>query len=403
MLICNGTINGVTYEDKAVSAKLIADKFGVPDLSDGKPGMFKLIMGTNLIKVDRNNGGYAVAPAWKMDPTFTLSTPEGSLTIRYAESSAPSRDGRKYTPRKVSLVRGTEFFSVDHTKIDLFVWTWLNPKNKTSPFSRRPLYSHYDPEAAAAAENKSLEAIFALQSEILSMPETDLRMRAAGLSYSVAGNRYDFRASVSLPIMQVRNILQKNLLNHRDVFISAWKNAGSSLSGMVAMAEATGVLKRETTKSGILWRYSDSFGGASICVAEVNAEPLQTLITELNASPYHITTIRNLLAEVSKSDQPKEAVKTAPKATPKQADVPKEEEPEEVQVNLKSLISEAIDKGIVAFDEESGSINQLRTDGVKRKTLATSYSRNGWMDDLEVAMHNDPSITQTLIKALKKG
>lgn len=399
MLICNGTINGVTYEDKAVPAKLIADKFGVPDISDGKPGMFQLIMGTNLIKVDRNNGGYAVTPAWKMDPTFTISTKEGSLTIRYAESSAPSRDGRRYTPRKVSLVRGIEFFSVDNTKIDLFVWTWLNPKNKTSPFARRPLYAHYDPEAAASAENKSLEAIFALQSEILSMNEADLRMRAAGLSYSIAGNRYDFRASVSLPIMQVRNILQKNLLNHRETFISAWKNAGSSLSGMVAMAEATGVLKRETTKSGVLWRYSDKFGGASICVAEVNAEPLQTLITELNASPYHITTIRNLLSDTSKSDNGTPPAKPAVK----QVEAPAPPNPEEDAVNLKDLIAEAIDKGIVAFDEESGSINQLRTDGVKRKTLATSYSRNGWMDDLEAEMHNDPSITQTLIKALKKG
>lgn len=303
MLVINGTVNGTLYEEKSVKPEVLIKAFKIPPMN-GTPKTFKLILGTNLMRKDRNNpGSVLITPGLKMGPEFTVTTNDGSLTIRYATSKTPIPGGGgtyRYMPKKMSFIKGQESFYFGDDRIEEYVWAFLHPSNKQSPFSkpnRPPSYQYFDPVEEALNTGKKLMGKMDVMQAIMVMEEQELRLRAAGLSYLFGTSRISFPGAAKIETGILRSQLIQAANAHEDSFLDAWAASGDSVIGLAKIAEAAGVIQQVPVNGGTEWRFSQQYGGARIAFAYKDQDPLSILVSELSVNQSSYTNrIKSLIS-----------------------------------------------------------------------------------------------------------
>ena len=304
MLLVSGTIKGTHYEEKPVQASLLIDAFGIPPMN-GNPKTFKLIMGTNAMRKDRSNPGeLLVSPGQMMGPQYSVNTSEGTLTIRFYTSRQVITGGGgtyRYTPKKMTFIRGEERFFFMPDRIDEYVWAYLHPLCYQSPFkkSNKPsVYTYFDPEAEAATQTAFMAKKVGLMQVITLMPDSELRTRAAGLTYMFGTRRISFSnaANPKISVAIIKNNLINALNSHEQKFIDAWGSAESSVVGVVKMAESLEIIEQKQISGGMEWRFHQNYGGARICTATKDQDPLSVLVGEVTGQyQYYMGKLKNLI------------------------------------------------------------------------------------------------------------
>lgn len=411
MIIANGTINGKEYLDAPVPLNVLKDfiikqnpGFSFPEAGNGKPITFRVLPNSNIMRVDRRNlGRKAVTPAWYMAPDFTINTNEGSISLRYADTRIPGTNGARYTPKKVLLVKGREFFTIRDNNLDLTVWTILNPKCKTSPYARLPKYEHYDEAKESRKGMDNLLKMSAVQNEILTMAESDLRRRAAAVSYTNgAGNRVVFSTATKVEVDILRVALIRRLNADGDRFISAWALSESSLEGLVKVAQSLGILEYSKMKAGGgQWRYAPNYGGESIVNVREKADPIKAIITELTVNASHkVPSIEKLVKMVS-APAPEKVVdeEIIPANDAKIAQTPDAYEPEVdseesfeyvEEDKIREVVERAFALNILELDIEKGQIYILNSKGNKWRPLFAPEIPESWRDEVVPFLIMDP-------------
>lgn len=359
MLIISGNVNGEIFEEKVVTNKFVMDKFGVPPIKGA--AVFR-VTSSSHVKRNRGDGRVLVTPGKKVTPAFTVSTPEGQFTLRYAETKQLAKGGigHVYTPKKVQMLSGDDSFSVTDQNIDLYVWLYLHPYNKVSPFERSSIYTYWDPIADAKKGMDAVQAEIDLIMEMSGMNSSDLRLRAAGMHYRarVGGSvaTITIPGATSSPIEVVRVNLMQALKRDGKAFIDAWNSTESSVLGIARMAEQLGIIEQKPVGQNIVWAYSHEYGGAKIVSVRNDADPQQMLISELTARYNdYIPNLRNLIS-LSAPSTP-EATKPLPETAPKK---------DAVLLVDDMTLAQVIESGndtIIAYDRSSQSVWTLDKNG----------------------------------------
>lgn len=371
MLYVSGNLGGTFYEDKAVPYTKFVELFNIPMPRPGMPMMFK-VEGKKVKREDKNNGGTNYTPGRKEYPAFTVNTTEGPLTVRYAETRTPQGNGVfKYMPRKVLLVAGTEFTTVTADQPDKAVFFYLHPRCSTSPWARRTLYRHYDPEAEAERQNLQLEQNSSVISEIFSLPENTLRLRAAGIKYRVQNTEVDISNAATIGAAQLRQMLARFVMNHGQRFVQAWDESKYNLRGLTRMAIHYGVIRQEVGRDNVRWVFNEDNGGGTIVSARKGQDALAVLLTEFNATAQQSidTLMRALQAHLFV--ETKEA---------------KKEDVAETEMSIPALVDAAAEIG--ALTMEGSQIFTTKTNGAKNLLITTVTDVSLWKEEMVKFLSN---------------
>jgi hypothetical protein len=318
-LIINGTVGGRFYNDEQIKASVLIDAFKVPAMN-GKPRTFKLIEGTRVFRKDRSNPGEVlVTPGKMINPEFTVTTSEGTISLRYYTNRTPIPGGGgtyRYMPKKMTFIKGETMFYFGPERVEEYVWAYLHPQNAKSPFKKAnkpPVYSYFDAEESAMAQMDFLGKKVDLMQIIATMKENELRMRAAGLTYIFNTRRISFSnaANPNISVAIIRNNLITALTQHEQKFIDAWGSADTSVVGIAKMAEALNIVEQKPISGGIEWRFHQNYGGARICTATKDQDSLSVLVGEITGQyQFYVPKLKNLI-DVVGGDTPEVEDKAA--------------------------------------------------------------------------------------------
>lgn len=307
-LIINGSVGGRFYNDEPIKASVLIDAFKVPPMN-GKPRTFRLIEGTRVFRKDRSNPGEVlVTPGKMINPEFTVTTSEGTISLRYYTNRTPIPGGGgtyRYMPKKLSFIKGDTMFYFGPERVEEYVWAYLHPQNSKSPFkkpNKPPVYAYFDAEEAAITQMDFLGKKVDLMQIIATMKESELRMRAAGLTYLFNNRRISFNnaANPNISVAIIRNNLITALTQHEQRFIDAWGSADASVIGVARMAEALNIIEQKPISGGIEWRFHQNYGGARICTATKEQDALSVLVGEITGQYQHyVPKLKNLIDVVS--------------------------------------------------------------------------------------------------------
>ena len=381
MLICNGTINGVTYEEKQVNAKVLIEAFGVPQMN-GIPKVFRLIPGMGLMREDRSNPGETlITPGRAFGTAFTVTTNEGSLNIRFSTSRTPIPGGGgtyRYSPKKMNFIKSSATFSFPPERVEEYVWAYLHPKNKKSPFAKKPQYEYFDPAEDARKQMDDVRKIGELTQVIATMPEAEMRLRAAGLTYMWGNRRVSFPGATKVDQSIVRAKLIESLNVHKKAFIEAWNNAENSVVGVVMMAQSLNIIEQVAVPGGVAWQYTKAYGGSRICVASTNQNPIDVIVSEITAQ--YAVYFNRLKAFI---DQASHANQAQPEVTPRQSDVP-ENLTKEFLANLdvEGFVNLCADREFIGFERTNSTVYVLRSNGTLNRPLLTVKTPKDWKSEL---------------------
>lgn len=386
MLIANGTLKGQFYDEAQIKPQVLIDAFGIPPMN-GQPKTFRLKAGMGLIRKDRSNPGeILITPGKAMSPYFTVTTPEGSLSLRYATNRQPIKGGGgyKYTPNKVKSIAGYAEFFFGPNQIEEYVWHYLNPKNAKSPFARAPQYEYFNAAEDAQKEMVYLSAQNDLMQAIFSMPEHELRLRAAGLTFIADGRRVQFNGALTAEVAVIRQRLIKALTDYGRYFIDAWSTAETSVLGVVKMAENLNIIGQYQLAGGTEWRYTEQYGGARIAFANAGQDPLQVLISEVTVQYAVLFPKLKGLVDIAGGISKKASVQ-APVAKP----VPITAEAVSALPAL-DLIELAESKEAIAFERGAQKVYSLNPNGSLNKPILPQVkSAKQWRTELAEFLQTD--------------
>lgn len=321
MLILNGNLKGTEYNESQVNAKVLIEAFGIPPMN-GKPKTFRLIQGAGAMRKDRSNPGeILVSPGQMKNPVFTINTHDGTLSVRYCTQRTiiPGGNGAvRYLPKKLSFIKGESQFYFGPERVEEYVWAYLHPDNKRSPFrkpNKPPMYEYFDPEEDAKRDMAFMAKKVELMQEITLMPENDVRMRGAGLTYLVDAKRisFPFAANKNISDAVVRAKLIECLNNHGQRFIDAWEASGNSVVGVVKLAENLNIIVQSSITGGFEWRFHSNFGGTRICTGTKEQDPIGVIVNEVTGQyDKYMTKLKHLIEVASDNSTPGEPSKKEP-------------------------------------------------------------------------------------------
>ncbi len=381
MLICNGTINGVTYEEKQVNAKILMDHFGVPPMN-GIPKIFRLIPGMGLLREDRSNPGETlITPGRAFGTAFTVTTDEGSLNIRFSTSRTPIPGGGgtyRYSPKKMNFIKSSATFSFPPERVEEYVWAYLHPKNKRSPFAKKPQYEYFDPAEDARKQMDEIRKIGELTQAIAIMPEAEMRLRAAGLTYIVGSRRVSFPGATKADQSVVRAKLIEALNLHKKSFIEAWNNAENSVVGVVMMAQSLNIIEQIAVPGGVAWQYTKEYGGTRICVASTNQNPIDVIVSEVTAQySVYFNRFKAFIDQATHSNQ------VAPEITPRQPDAPETLTKDFLSaMDAEGFVNLCADREFIGFERTASAVYVLRSNGTLNRPILTVTTPKNWKSEL---------------------
>lgn len=372
MLIVNGTVGGQTYDNQVVKAETLMNAFSIPKL-DGRPATFRLIPGYGLMRPDRSNPGeMLIAPAKRINPEFTVSTSDGTLSIRYATNRTPIPGGGgtfNFRPKKMEFISGSSHFYFDEKRIEEYVWAYLHPNNRKSPFARNPKYEYFSAEADAIREMEVLGKQNELIQSIFTMDDAELRLRSAGLVYHIGAKTVQFPGSASLQPAVIKQRLIQALTRDGRHFIDAWASSETSVLGVVRMAESLGIIEQAQMTGGVEWRYTANYGGARIAFATSQQNPLQVLIGEVTAmySTYY-PKLRSLIEVAGGAVVTKSGISSSPLAT---------EAPE------MPFVDRLLEADLISFERTNGTVHQIKANGNLGAPIFKVENKGAWKTELK--------------------
>lgn len=414
MLLVSGTIKGTHYDEKPVQASLLIDAFNIPPMN-GAPKVFKLIEGTSAMRKDRSNPGeILVSPGQMLGPQYSVNTPEGTLSIRFYSSRQVIPGGAgtyRYTPKKVTFIRGESKFYFTPDRIDEYVWAYLHPNCYQSPFkkSNRPsVYSYHDPEEQARIETAfTAKKMELMQVIMLGLGEQELRTRAAGLTYMFNNRRISFSnaANPKISVSIVKNNLINALNAHEQRFIDAWNSSEGSVVGVVKMAESLGIIEQHPTSLGTEWRFHQNYGGARICTATKDQDSLSVLVGEVTGQYNHYMTklkglidvasggtavIEEVAPKVIEKEVIKEVVKEVEKIVYRDAaptgPLSKTEIDELANLDFVEYCEK---RDIIALDRAKNQVCKLNKKGAIERPIVKVESLNKWREEFAAYLNED--------------
>lgn len=372
MLIVNGTIGGQTYDNSIVKAETLMNAFSIPPL-DGRPATFRLIEGYGLMRRDRSNPGeMLIAPAKRINPEFTVSTSNGTISIRYAtnRTAIPGGGGTyRFTPKKMEFINGSSHFYFDEKRIEEYVWAYLHPNNRKSPFSRNPKYEYFSAEADAIKSMEMLTKQNELIQTIFAMPDAELRLRSAGLVYHVGPKTVQFPGSANLQIAVIKQRLIEALTRDGRHFVDAWASSETSVLGVVRMAESLGIIEQVQMSGGVEWRYTANYGGARIAFATSQQNPLQVLVGEVTSMYATYYPKIKALIEVAGGGVAAQVV-DKPARTPE----PIPEMP---------LVDRLMEADLISFERTTGTVHQIKANGNLGAPIIKVENKGAWKSELK--------------------
>lgn len=341
MLKYTGVLNGEAVEGQVVSAKEIAEQFGI-ELPT------KLVI--RRIAKGRDRFGQLKGGDSLSVPTVFYGNMEGegSFELRYYSREINQRDGIRFLPHKLK-VANTKTFNM-RSELEIAVFLLLHPWNSHSPFaSKRTHFEVYDRDEENKARIAKETQIANLRKEI---------MEADGEAIMRVCRGIDIR-NVQVPIQPDEASARLTLLDLTAKYPgqvgAAMKDNRVAIRGLAGLAIDRGLVNQKQNR----WAYKDGTTAAEIGAGE---EPFSALVAWL----YNADNIASFTKRIH-ADGVKNAVvetKFIPTAAV-EAEV----------IDPKELVKRALEAGVLYIDTVVSKVFLVR-DGVTQKIPIASGVNN---------------------------
>lgn len=307
MFVLTGTVGGKAYNNAEISAKDLAEIFGL-DVS--KAVEFGYV--ARRVVKDRLNGGVRKPNGIALKTRFDGTYNGQSVSIHYYRNKIAIDNNRfNYLPNTVGF---SENRYHPEEKMDALVFLLLHPFNENSPIkgSGAKYYRVIDRQRDAQKKRQEFGRIAEIRAEILEMQDAEPnRLRAMGRGLVLPGG-YRARIQDFTTMDEVAVSLIEMLEQHKSAFITAWQSPATELQGMIQTCFDKGVLK--VNNSGNIGHVSWSKTGELLCKYQTNSDLLSQVVAHvLNHEEINLPRLRQEL----RGDEPKSNVKTKAAAVEK--------------------------------------------------------------------------------------
>ncbi len=285
MLVISGILGGVQYDEAPVSVDKIREALGIPAIN--KYAEFRV--SPERVKTD-GFGQIHFPPSTFISTVANIQIgAENAFTLRYTENRKAAGAGTfTYSDTRIKDFVGQALALGDERpqEREKYVFFYLNPRCSSSPAyteSKEPLYFLYDRAGESEKTVAKYQLIGEIGQEILTMDNSRLRIKAAGLRYRTAkGGQMSVDASDVVSEGELRGRLSELLHADPQSFADAWRDDTNHLRGLVMYGIEKGVILQSSNGSGsITWRWSDAQGGREMVVASRQEDPFVVLLTEI--------------------------------------------------------------------------------------------------------------------------
>lgn len=404
MLIVSGTLpSGKTVFEEVIPPQEMIKEFSVPPM--GKYAEFRI--DSRFTKRDAETGEIRVGRAQSFVPAYTISTPNGSVNIRYADTRLPDGPGSfKYSltgeggaTNRMMDFRDEMFVFNQPSQVEKFIWYFLHPLNGSNPFKKQNgqyRYWYLDRETEARKKLDLQRAVESIKSEIMDKDEPTIRVYAAGLSYKVNGIERTMPNLDTASISQLRLMLLDRLNADGEAFVQAWRTGNNSLYGMIVFAVDKGLIRVRRFQGGASWVWNtESHKDAPIANITTSEPEMATLKRVFNDNYENLVPILQSAINALR-------VKEIELPTD---DIMATQEELTMSVLLNKgwdwIVSQAMLKGLLAFDYNTGSVRAI-VNGKMEQDLYTAINPGNWSKELvdRLKTHEGASLRLPISNAL---
>lgn len=405
--ILDGVYKDKKYEKEEVSASVVAEIFDIKkDLfPKGIKSDVPVDFAFDKSKQAQVNGHKRCIHRLSLPTKFTASVDGESISITYFEKKVDRKNkksGESYTetlPAKLTMDRKVNKYG-PRKFADKIVYFALHPQCSTSPLHKlgdERSFGHkdYDKEAVIYLEAKKEENL--VMSEIWSMPEPILRLRAKGLGVA------------NVDAMSYQTI-QANLLTRLEraklnadgesmkAFMAKWNSGHSSIKGQVQECVDAAYIEMKSIPGGkIQWSWKDGLSAVDkdvICVVERGMQPFDFLLNHLTANwdTYRGIVLNALAHGNTENDESAHENEAALAASGKGA---------KKVVTAKEVAESALSNNLVIFNPATKGIHYITKDGLDKEPFMVAELTT-YMAEFAVELEKNKDLF-TLIKQKLQG
>lgn len=295
--IVDGVYKEKYYEKEEMSAAKLAELFGIQKdiFPKGVKSDVPVDFAFDSSKQKTVNGQKRCIHKLQLPTTFTASVDGETISITYFESKAQRKNKKtgenfiETLPRKLPLDRKVSRFSPSRFA-DRIVYFALHPQCSTSPLHKlgnERSFGHkdYDKEAVVYLKNKLEEN--AIMNEILTMPESTLKLRAKGMEIPNADtlSKEGLQAALMTRLERAKLSADGESLK---AFQAKWTSGYSSIRGQIQECVDAAYIEMRSIPGGkVQWSWKDGLSAVDkdiICTVEKGLQPFDFLLNHITAN-----------------------------------------------------------------------------------------------------------------------
>lgn len=362
MLIISGTFNGETYNEEPIDAKKLREHFGIPAIK--KPANIRVV--PRRVTVDRFQRTRKPAGIL-MSPEFQIQDAKGnSFFLRYYERKNQDRKNGtvNYYPARMKDIEGGAAM-LDASKLDKYVFYYLNPACQNSPFAgRNAKYYFHDEEAESLKTLADAALQFQVIDAIRNEAEDALRAKAFALTIKTKSGTITIPDAGSLSDASLRARMLNLCMQYPSEFVQAWGASADDLIGKLRLAVDRNIIqeRKDPTANNMrayFWNTAETKD--RICIIQSNQKGMETLLREFSSkyNDYYFILERALdLRDAEKG-------RTALMGDIANASTRQDTLRGAFSLSVDELIGQALAREILYFDRRTGAIELAGVEELK--------------------------------------
>jgi hypothetical protein len=390
MLLIDGTLsNGETYNSQVVNPMDLINLFNIPKLKGQAVADIRLA--TKYTHKDQF-GQTRKLLSLRLNPVFTVQDEKGnSFTLRYFKSrNKNGKNGETFSPtRMVDAVGGAALITA--AEQDKYVYYWLNPDNKTSPFNKgkRFKYFFYDAEAEAMATLHVAAFRRSISNEIQDAHIDVIRAKALSLKIQTNSGMVSVDNATSVGEAPLRANLLNLLDRYPREFVNAWATSGDNLVGKLRLAIDRKIIveKKDPNSSNMpAWFWNTDQNKERITVITGLKGALMALHNAF-ADNYNglYPILEDAMAWSNIENGRNQIVNKVTNADSTKTDIMKAA----WDISAHELVGEALSREVIYFDRSSGVLYELK-DGEIGDQLFSTNNPKAWRDEYAEYLEEQP-------------